>query len=120
MLDDMSTVVTRLQAMSIEMGSELEMQNQCVVESRTFFAHLHLCQSHIGVFALYVRVLLLFFSRMIRDVSSHVDETQQKIDELTSKIDKMLSNMGASVVSSASTRRDLVCVSCMSIYIYPC
>jgi hypothetical protein len=36
MLEDMSTVVTRLQAMSVEMGSELEMQNQCVTWNLPF------------------------------------------------------------------------------------
>ncbi len=33
MLDDMSTVVSRLQLMSVEMGEEIELQNQCVAVS---------------------------------------------------------------------------------------
>ena len=33
MLDDMSTVVSRLQLMSVEMGEEIELQNQCVSQS---------------------------------------------------------------------------------------
>ncbi len=108
MLDDMSTVVSRLQLMSVEMGEEIELQNQCAAVSFSlilvFFDRFHFFFMFQGLYpnhSLAVHLVPFHFlfqfdrhHRMIEGVSTHVDETQQRIDQMTAKVEKLLNNMG--------------------------